>query len=65
VYFLIIPLDSVVILSTSLGKALNEFVLVHIFVVVIPVKNLVPRSHEAAPRIEEKKSKGKFNQIIN
>lgn len=37
------------ILFTLLGKALNEFLLVHIFAAITSVKNLVPRSHEAAP----------------
>lgn len=48
-HFLSIPPDFVVILSTPLGKALIEFLLDHIFAIATPVKNLVPRSHEAAP----------------
>lgn len=48
-HFLSIPLDFVVILSISLGKAFIELLLVHIFAAATPVKNLVPRSHEAAP----------------
>lgn len=48
-HFLSIPLDFVVILSTPLGKALIELLLVHIFAIASPVKNLEPRSHEVAP----------------
>lgn len=56
----------VVILSTPLGKALIEFLLVHIFAVTSPVKNLEPRNHEVAPR--NRKGGGnriKKNQIMN
>lgn len=48
-HLLSIPLDFVVILSISLGKAFIELLLVHILAAATPVKNLVPRSHEAAP----------------
>lgn len=48
-HFLSLPLDVAVIFSTPLGKALIEFLLVHNFAAATPVKNLVPRSHGAAP----------------
>lgn len=64
--FLSIPLDFVVPLSTPLGKALIEFLLVHIFAVATPVKNLEPRSHEVAPRKQKRgKNRIKKNQIMN